>query len=488
MGAQFIPGPQRNPNDEPVYEDTLGHHTFARQLGDRILECAPPYVVGVQGTWGSGKTSFLRKLWAYVGGDTGKPKDDLKRWFGGDWDKPPNLHPVWFNPWQHQFESSPMVALLEEVRRSFSLTRKFVEEAKKLTNVTVYSALSMLGELTAVLPKVEVKEIVERGREYEAEHFAAPLASQRFRDLFEAAIRQVIGKKGRMVVFIDDLDRCEGGVAYRLLESLKLYLNAQNCVYVLALDQKHLEETIARVLSGEKDYWRYRPLAREYLGKMFQCQFLLPVTPDMRKFIRSTLNFDGDVGFTGTLKERFGVVPAKQEEVVHALDRHLPHNPRKVKAFIAAWKLNLLLLAGQKPAEAFDWRVTVVLNYLGQFEEPLYRKVEESPGFFRDEILRFCRDGRHSPQYQPLFEGLELPYESARPEPPAPAATSSAVESFAVSVPRPEPPAETPEAPSPASRAFWIRDLVVSLEKEPTLLLGRDSINRHLLRAEAATS
>jgi predicted KAP-like P-loop ATPase len=169
--------------------------------------------------------------------------------------------------------------------------QKFIDEARKLADVTIYSAVSMLGELSRVLPKIEAKKIADRGKEYETEHFATPLSSQRFRDVFEAAIRQAIGKQGRLVVFIDDLDRCEGEVVYRMLESLKLYLNAQNCVYVLGLDQKHLEETIARALSGT------RPLAREYLSKMFQCQFLLPVTPGMEKFIENTLGLEDDAQF-----------------------------------------------------------------------------------------------------------------------------------------------------------------------------------------------
>jgi len=56
-------------NDEPVFEDALGHYHLVPRLGHRILRCRPPYVIGVCGSWGSGKTSFLKMLWAYVGGE-----------------------------------------------------------------------------------------------------------------------------------------------------------------------------------------------------------------------------------------------------------------------------------------------------------------------------------------------------------------------------------------------------------------------------------
>ena len=488
MADRVIPWTKRIDNDEPIYEDRLGHHMYAAQMGERLLSCDPPYVLGILGAWGSGKASFLRKVWAYLGGESEHSLDDLRRWYGENWVKPKNLYLVWFNPWHHQFESSPMVALLQEIRTSFARLDKFKEEAKKLADVTVYSAVSVLGELISSLSKLDPAKIVERGREYEAERLLTPLSSQRFRELFRAAVRQVIKKDGRLVVFIDDLDRCEGDTAYRLLEALKLYLNAENCVYVLGLDQKHLEETIARVFSGKEQPWRFRPLAREYLGKMFQCQFLLPVTPEVTRFIEQTLNFQASAELLNLLKNRFQL---KSDTGLFAdLNGCLPHNPRKIKAFIASWRLYLNLLTEQKAIVTFDWRLTVVLNYLAQFEEPIYRKVEEAPGFFQDEVLRFCKSGEVSPQFRPLFDGLELPYKGPTPS----SVTSSGIpggplgsESFtAPPVALGSKAAPDGLQPSPAARVFWIRNLVLQIESDALTLLGPTGVGEHLLRAHPA--
>ena len=171
-----------------------------------------------------------------------------------------------------------MVALLNEIRHHFSLKDKFFNKAGKIADVTVYSILNTVTEYAKELkfPIPSAKGVMERGREYEAENYLSPVASQRFREFFEKAIDTITGDNGLLIIFIDDLDRCEGDVAYRLLEALKLYMNAKNCIYVLGIDQQHLEQSIAKALSGEKETWRYRPLARDYLSKMFQSFFLLP--------------------------------------------------------------------------------------------------------------------------------------------------------------------------------------------------------------------
>src|SRR6185369_7543202 len=294
-------------NDEPVYLDALGHYELAKQLGHRVLKCPPPYVIGVCGSWGSGKTSFLKMLWAYLGGPVelvgrkfgGLRDDERAKWFNEPQDdfspllNKRKLELIWFNPWQHQFETSPLVALLNEIRKHFTMPRKAYDEAGRLIDVATHATLNALADFGKELkiPIPGAKGIMERGREYEGEHFSTGLASQRFRDFFEEAIRSVT-KKGLLVIFIDDLDRCEGDVAYHLLEALKLYVNADNCIYVLGLDQNHLERSIAKALSGEAEKWRHRPLARDYLSKIFQNLYHLPVPRHTSRYVDALLDAD----------------------------------------------------------------------------------------------------------------------------------------------------------------------------------------------------
>jgi hypothetical protein len=494
-------------NDEPDYADALGHYPLVRRVGHRVLSCSPPYVLGVCGSWGAGKTSFLRKLWAYLGGEFEWPDGKTKSldkagerfdWFGetqrgyDDRRGGRNIELVWFNPWHHQFESSPLVALLNEIRHQFSLKHKLFNEAGKLTDVAIHSTLNSMTEIAKGMriPLPSAKTVMERGREYETEHFSTALGSQRFRDFFESAIELVTKKKGLLVIFVDDLDRCEGEVSYRLLEALKLYLNARNCVYVLGIDQQHLENSIARALSGEKETWPYRPLARDYLGKMFQTMFLLPVPEGTRGYIELLLDRD-DGAFHDRMRELFGFSLTGNDfargdwlDLIRILDWNLPHNPRKQKSFVASWKTYLDVLPSPAPEEGvLDLRLTLILQYLAQFEEPIYRRIEQFPDFYNQHLLPFCQ-GRLSKPHR-LFDGLEIPSEEPLGEAALP--TTSVEESGALGIRVTDSiylSSQTQDDTRPPAepRFFWISRLINELARRQRTIEPQ-AIRRHLPQA-----
>jgi hypothetical protein len=455
--------------------------------------------LGVCGSWGSGKTSFLKKLWAYLGGEVewqdGKLKtidqagersswfqenqEDFTAYTGGK-----KIELVWFNPWQHQFESSPLVALLGEIRQSFTIKRRLFNKAGKMTDVAIHATLNSMTEIAKdlKLPLPSARTVMERGREYEAEHFSADLGSQRFRDFFEAAIEIVTGKNGLLVIFIDDLDRCEGDVSYRLLEALKLYLNAKNCIYVLGIDQQHLESSIARALSGEKETWRFRPLARDYLSKMFQTTFLLPVPRHTVALVDLLLDRDDGV-FQKSLRDLFGLRIDKRDfgvgdwpTIVQTLDLNLPHNPRKLKSFIASWKTYLDVMPVPTSGDKLDWRLTLILQYLAQFEEPLYRRVEQFPNFYNQYLLPFCQRQGLNPH--PLFDGLEIPTDDP--------ALATGDEPGVLGNPPPEVSLEEKinEQPLPEPRFFWISRLINEIAREQKTI-EPGVLRRHLPQATA---
>jgi hypothetical protein len=88
--------------------------------------------------------------------------------------------------------------------------------------------------------------------------------------LLKAAITSAENhRNAKLVIIIDDLDRCNPVSAYRLLEGLKVYLSLKNCVFVIGMNQKIIIDAIAEQLSAGRQFGDAPEIRGEaYLEKM----------------------------------------------------------------------------------------------------------------------------------------------------------------------------------------------------------------------------
>jgi predicted KAP-like P-loop ATPase len=109
---------------------------------------------------------------------------------------------------------------------------------------------------------------------------------------FQSALRQLVErllerkpgealKDRKVIFFIDDLDRCLPTVALEIMETIKTFLDAEGCVYVLLCDQQLLGQGVRakfKELFGDEDSDAYQRRGREYVEKIIQVSFQIPPT------------------------------------------------------------------------------------------------------------------------------------------------------------------------------------------------------------------
>ena len=220
---------------------------------------------------------------------------------------------VWFDPWMHQFDENPVVALAQTL--ADNLQSGLFEEGKKLVTV-IGAALSsvVLKNFTGLT----YKDVMEIGEAYEKERFQVREARVQLQKHFRSLVDTVRGNK-RLVFFIDDLDRCMPDKAMNLIEALKLYLNIKDCVYFIGVDRAVLEGVIQK---------HYKDLdlgmdGGDYLGKIVQLPFTVPlIEPEhMGEYVDTLL-------------------PEELSACRELLVEGLGDNPRQVKRFINTLFLN----------------------------------------------------------------------------------------------------------------------------------------------------
>ncbi len=333
-------------------EDQLGFARYVNTLAAMIGEegFTTPFCIGIYGDWGSGKTSFMHQLQKRVKEDGGET----------------HMVPVWFNPWRYEKEEHLIIPFLKTIEKSLAAAPKGLapEVAAKLKDAAaavgrVAAAFAYglnvewkLGGLKAVFDASKAvgreEELAERRRK-EATALAETLSSLYYDAINELQLDEH-EEAFRIVVFIDDLDRCLPEKAVELLEAIKLFLDLKGYLFIIGVAKEVVEKGIRhryRFLDdGKGGQEVVKPEA--YLDKMIQMPLQLPRVEAGRK--RDYLN---------TLFKGAEFEPEVREVIFKLVETAIGDNPRALKRYV-----NLL---------AFTARLAQAVK------DELLQKEEESP-------------------------------------------------------------------------------------------------------------
>jgi hypothetical protein len=153
-----------------------------------------------------------------------------------------------------------------------------------------------------------------------------------FRDLVDAA-RKKQPKWSRLVIFIDELDRCGADEVASTLETLRTFLEVEHCVFVVAADRAVLETAVAKESRQQTPYNDQNPYysaGSSYLDKIFQYQWQLP------PMLPSSLSRFAE----GLVKDLPGLwTEVNPGEVVSVLVPLHVQSPRRVKELLNAYAM-----------------------------------------------------------------------------------------------------------------------------------------------------
>lgn len=384
-------------NDEPTLRDLLDRKALVEEVSEAIATCTPPQVFGIHGDWGLGKTSFLHQVQWYLTGRCPQQSEEETRKAG---QSPKERHKdivqaVWFDAWRYQYEDAPVVALLQEMRAQLSWGHQISGEIERKLEVALRGALLSMEGLTKKIG-FQYSKFRDASREWDAENLAASLPSHTLREHLREAIGQLLPKgepQPRLAVFIDDIDRCEPEVAYRLLEGLKIYLTLDNCVFILGMNQKAIEDAIGSQMKVPTDNRKLRAAA--YMEKLCQNVWQLPTIQDPGEVLRNLVEQEH-------LRDLI-------ENAVRGFSC-LPPNPRRLKGLA-----NLIgRLAPRLPPESepdnkaavIEAQMLVIVAYIYQFHPDLYIRWETELDFY-NRILDRCRGDKL--ENIPVLGSLVLP-------------------------------------------------------------------------------
>jgi predicted KAP-like P-loop ATPase len=250
-----------------------------------------PTTVGVFGDWGSGKSTLLNLVEKRLTDD-------------------PDSLVVKFNGWQFEgyedAKAALMGTILDEMAGILEGKPTLTAKAKGLLS-KLYSrvdGMKLAGKATrAAIPMFfgsppNITELIHQGTEKLADpekltelgkEVSEILKTQQpdtrqvretvrdFQKDFAALIQEA--KFKRVIVMIDDLDRCLPRTLVETLEAIKLFLMVPNTAFLIAADELLVQHSIRKVYGSDRlsdGRGGQRDLGRDYLEKLIQVPIRLP--------------------------------------------------------------------------------------------------------------------------------------------------------------------------------------------------------------------
>ena len=234
-------------------EEALGLKNYAEVLRDFVERCDTPITVALQGDWGSGKTSLMNLI-----------KESL------DKDKQ-RYRTVWFNTWQYaQFDSSDTLALsmmsyfIDSLAPEDSSAAKAAKQLLNVARALAVGGASVIGQADTV------KTVIT-----EAQEGTAGVDPSRALTDLKARITKIVKEtvEEKVVVFIDDIDRLVPVKAIELLEAIKIFLDIDRCVYVIACDYSVVVTGLKNKFGIDEGELQ----GKSFFDKIIQVPFKMPI-------------------------------------------------------------------------------------------------------------------------------------------------------------------------------------------------------------------
>ena len=254
---------------QALSKDLLKRNKDLVRFYDLLLAQESASSIAIDGRWGSGKTFFVKQSMLLI--NAKNPMSDMEEEkkasivyalpfpkkaeeVEGNYDVA-----VYYDAWENDNDTDPVLSLVYEIIKQLGInyaledySNVFKLAGSVLEALTGRNINGIIENLKSQNPLTKIKE--EKDLHENIKNFFTELLEER-------------GK--RLVIFIDELDRCKPSYAVQLLERIKHYLCDERITFVFSVNLGELQHTIKHYYGNDFDACRY-------LDRFFDMRISLP--------------------------------------------------------------------------------------------------------------------------------------------------------------------------------------------------------------------
>ena len=270
--------------DNETKEDLLGYQVHADLLKEVVLDSTMlPITIGIFGDWGSGKSSLMLLM-----------KEGIEQWMKDDTNKKEMVVQIQFNSWQFENYEDTKLTLIETVlteiekdlKKKQNVIKNSIDFLKKIKYLKVgVFFLKKIGqqivpeEMLKLLPTKEEweKELTDDDAKLLIEEVSKGNATK-FIERFREDLEKIVEGAGyrSVIVYIDDLDRCDPLRIIQCLEAVKLFVNVKRTAFVIGADERIIEHAIEERYKHKIEKKTISSPYSDYMEKLIQLPYRIP--------------------------------------------------------------------------------------------------------------------------------------------------------------------------------------------------------------------
>ncbi len=231
-------------------QEQLGIKKYIEGVSGFISECATPMTIVIQGSWGSGRNSILQML-----------SESLEEGY--------RENQFWFHAGQFSRSVSAEQLLLQVGNKLIS----------QLGGTGGGAAKDRMIKVTKGLINI-TSGFISQGST-DGQNFTDALFQDGPADSLEKAVRNFSeliqkkgGDKGKVIIFVDGLDRLAPAEGVELLEAMRDFFDCEGCVFVVAADYSSVIRGAVERYGQDFDEKK----GKSFFDRLFQVSFRVPTS------------------------------------------------------------------------------------------------------------------------------------------------------------------------------------------------------------------
>ena len=232
------------------------------------------FTIFINGDWGTGKTFLVKQIYTLLTYYNEYIKEELKGYNTQldqvlqkdsfkDLKLEKNFVPIYYNAWNNDSHIDPINSIIFNIIKEHDILKDYQKESSD-----VIDKIASVLDMANIWSNGSVKELVSTFKRKDI--IPEITTMENLKETLNLLLDKLLVERGdKLVIFVDELDRCNPIYSIKLLERIKHFFDHENIIFVFSVNENELTNTISNYYGQNFDSHRY-------LNKFFDISIDLP--------------------------------------------------------------------------------------------------------------------------------------------------------------------------------------------------------------------